>query len=430
MQRKKYLITFFIFLCFSYLTFGQDRFIYHSRNQEQIKIYDSHKESVTNEPLHIAEGSKIKVRILNPNPLFYKYELKYVEQEVQSEDKVLTDALAQIGSLITNTQRGLNLVQQSDFNMYVSKVNSLMTEITKAQSIIDNSDLPEVESDALVGNRNGGLRYAIDQISGKAMQPVSGLTFDSCGFHDPVLLNSLNELIDKLANIISSNEMKIYKLANNTLAKKVQEMKKTMSEVKAEIDEEFTVTEKEGVIYLVITPIDANRHNLRKLHSEDAKLEILRIIPDFKRAVIELVPVGNLMYSGSYEEYYLEEGLVQKREVSKAFFRPGIVLNINLHSFGKTKEMAAGLGLGYKLSENENGIENLYLSTLFSYKSFIRVGLGIGWGQFPSGLKSGGQVGQALPDNVSNLEDLVNYKDKPTVFLTLAFAALNVSKKK
>lgn len=435
---KKVILLTFVYI-FNNLAYSQaDILIYHPRAQESIKVFDRKSNSLLNEPLRYEEGKKIKIQIINPNPLFYKYELKYEEQEVKSEDKALTDALGVIGNLLSTvyiqrTRSLINLPQeQSDFQAYILILNNLLDEIETAQRIINQSDNPEVQADALRANRNSGLRYASDQITGNLSAGSSPLTLPTSSNHflSSRLATDLDNLLNGLNNM-DDGQKRIFKLVNNTLVIKVKEMQKNLKDVKTEINNEFIVTAKEAKIYLIVKPIDATNTGLvRVVHSGDEKIEIAHIIPNFKRATLELVPVGNFVFSKDVKEFFIENDLVQNRLKNTTAFKAGLVLNVNVSSFGKSKEMAVGLGLGYRFNETENAFENLYISSLFSYKNFFRIGLGLGWAQFPYELKDGGKVGQPLPTSITNLDDLITYKEQPSAFLTIAFTGLNLTKKK
>ena len=49
----------------------------------------------------------------------------------------------------------------------------------------------------------------------------------------------------------------------------------------------------------------------------------------------------------------------------------------------------------------------------------MRIGFGFGYNMTPVGLKDGATVGSALPSNISNIEDVIDYKRKPAAVLTL-----------
>lgn len=414
---------------------AQDLLIYHPKKDEKIKIFDSNKQLFTNKSLHLKQGDKFNVKVLNPNPLFYKYEIRYEEQEDEAEDKAVSDALALLNialssKIIPGRATGTFMVEPT-FEMYKDTINQLMNEIKKAQTIINDSDVPESQADALSSNRNnGGLKYAIDQITGKAAPSVI-LKLSSAKFHfrSPTISTDINELLNLVTGLDEMTKNALM-LLNNSLIQKITEIKKSMNEVESELESEFVVKNKITKVFLTIKPIDPKNTDLiRKSNNGDENFEIATIIPDYKRSTIELVPVGNFILTNQVKEFYLENNIVKSRLKSKISFTPGIVVNINIANFGNRKEMAFGIGPGYKFSNNSEVLENFYFSTLFSYKNFLRIGMGLGFAQFPHDLKNGIQENQLLPPNVDNLEDIINYQEKLTGFLTIAFTGLNLTKK-
>ena len=413
---------------------AQDILIYHGQNSET-SVYDHQKNPVLNLTLKKKQGDHFRVRIVNPNPLFYKYEIKYEQQAVQSEEESITSLLMafnqQLNDRYTAAAKGIVAGTDADYDNYKAAIESITQDITKAKSIVEASDIPELPLDALSYARTGGLRYAIEQVTNPA-RSVS-LSTSATKFHSPTLAADLDALLEKVSSIDNDPLAKeALTLLNQSLVKKVEELKASMagSRIATVINSDFVVTDKITKVFLLITPIDANNKNLvRDTYTESNKIEVATIVPLYDRKTLELIPVGNFLFANNVLEYYLENKLVQSRQVNKVSFSPGVVLNINAARFGEAKEMSVGFGAGYKFSNDSKLLQNFYLSTLFSYKDFFRIGIGVGFSQYPSHLNSGAAVNQALPDNIANLEDMIEYKDKLTGFLSIAFTGLSLSKK-
>jgi hypothetical protein len=425
----KKIIILLLLCCLLTTVHAQTIFVYHPRTGESIKTYNSEKNPFDGKPLHFKQGEKFTIRLLNPNPLFYKYEVKYEEQKEESEDKTITDVFALLNTVLAS--RLIDSKADPTYDQYKGAINTLIGDIKLAKQIIDGSDVPELEDPALHGGRAAGVKFAVDQILGK-VQPGGNLQLSDAKyrFRSPTLADDLTELMN---NIESPDEVlkRALKLLNSSLVQQVNDLKKSMSDIKTEIDSEFIVTDKTTKVLLSIAAVDPKNGSLaRPLTKAEAPIEIVTIVPDFKRSTLELVPVGNFILAKDAREFYVENGLMQSRLKNKTTFEPGLVLNINLVPFGKSKEVSAGVGLGYKISLNSNALENLYFSTLFTYKNFFRVGFGFGFASYPNTLKNGLKEGQAIPSNVENIEDIIEYREKPTAFLTIAFTGLNLNKKK
>jgi hypothetical protein len=420
-----------LLLCFlSTTAHAQTIFVYHPRAGESIKIYNSKKKPFDGKSLHFKQGEKFTIRMLNPNPIFYKYEVKYENQKEESEDKTVTEALVLLNTVLSS-RPPIGKDSGPAYDQYNGAIKTLIDDIKLAQQIIDGSDVPELEEPALHGDRAAGLKFAMDQILGK-VQPGGKLQLSDAQyrFRSPTLANDLTELMNKIEGL-DETIMSALKLLNSSLVQKVNDLKKSMSDIKTEIDSEFIVADKTTKVLMSISAVDPKNGNLaRPLTKPEAPMEIVTIVPDFKRSPLELVPVGNFLFAKDVKEFYIENGLLQSRLNNKITFESGVVLNINLFPIGPSKEMSASAGLGYKISPNSNAFENLYFSTLLSYKDFFRVGLGFGFASFPNNLKNGIIEGQAMPSNVENIEDIIEYKEKPTAFLTIAFSGLSLTKKR
>lgn len=399
--------------------------IYHGANGET-QVYNGKNEVVVKPKLKLKQGDFVSIQVINANPLLYKYSLKYENLVIESEDKAITDLLTTFGTILSSRAGDAAFTgKTSETDMYKSKIDGLIKDINNAKKIIQNSDKPETPNEALSFSRTQGLRDAIYKINA-----ISNAQYR---FNNSNLLKDLNDLSEKAA--VDDVEKEAFALLNSSLVEKVNEIKKKANATSTQTiwKNEFRVSDTSVKIVLAISKIDKENKNLiRDGGSENEfQLELGSILPLFKRATLELVPVANFIFSQNVREFYLENNIIQNRLKPQTSVTAGVILNINFARFGEFKEMAVGIGPGYKLSTAGDALENFFLSTLFSYKSFIRVGVGFGFAQFPTEtLKGGAKVGEPLNANISNLSDLVQFQEKPSAFITISFTGLNLTKKK
>ena len=400
--------------------------VYHGRNGESV-VYNSNNMVVSKPLIKKTIGEKFSIKVLNPNPLFYKYTIRYEQQKSETDSKEIADFLSTLNTILAarNGVGALAGVLDPTFNSYKIAINTLINDINSAKKILDNSDMPELPEDALNLRRVAGLRKAIDLIT--------AIPTDQYRFNNSSLLSDLNLASNAIAGA-DDVEKQAFGLLNNSLVQKVNEINKSISgqEIKTIWESEFEVTDTPTKIFLVITKINPdNKTLIRDGGLSEKSIEIATIIPYYKRSTLELIPVGTFQFAKDVREFYVENEIVKTRFKQKTTFNSGTVLNINLVRFGELKEMSFGVGPGYRFSSNSDALENIYFSTLFSYKNFIRIGIGIGFSQFPSEeLKDGGKIDQPLPSNITNLNDIIAYQEKLTGFLTLSFTGLNLTKKK
>lgn len=423
-MKLKTLISMLVLLS-NVLTFGQTQLkIYHgSGNVSQ--VFDASNISVMNPKIRLNEGDIFTVTIVNPNPSLYSYKLKTEELEIKSEDKAITDLLSVFNTILTARAGGAGFMAvQLQTNNYKDVLIQLTKDINEAKNYIIKSDIPESPAQALAFDSSAGFRNAILKIAGMSNAQYR--------FNNTSLLTDLNTLSDSAG--ADSFEKEAFKLLNSSLVDKIKEIKKqTDASVSTIWKKDFKVGEKPTKISIEIEKIDKSNASLIRdgNGSTPFVLDVAQIEPYFKRAVLELVPVANFVFAGNYNEFYLKNGIVQSRESTKTTVNPGVILNVNVARFGEAKEMSLGIGPGYKLNSAENNFDNLYFSALFSYKNFLRIGAGLGLSQVPKDeLKDGIKVGDNLPANISNLDDLVQYAEKTSVFLTISFTGLNLTKKK
>ena len=398
--------------------------VYHGSNGET-QVYDEADKAVIKPKIRMHQGEFVTVKVVNPNPLLYNYTLKYESISIGSDDKAITDLLATFNQILS-TRAGATEFdkEKSAADQYKESLNKLIIDINDAKDYIKQSDKPELPEEALMYRRNAGLRYALDRINS---MPNSQFRFNNSN-----LLSDLNTLSEKAS--VDDIEKKVFNCLNSSLVEKVNEIKKqtSLQLTQAIWQKEFKVTDSAQKVTLLITKIDKNNNTLIRDGNGDKEfqLEVGTIIPYYKRATLELVPVANFIFSNSVREFYLENNIVQNRLKPKTTVTAGIVLNVNFANFGESKEMSVGIGPGYKFNSAGDAFENFYLSALFSYRNLLRIGFGLGFAQFPTEeLKGGGKVGEPLPANVSNLNDLLQFEEKPSAFLTISFTGLNLTKK-
>ena len=91
------------------------------------------------------------------------------------------------------------------------------------------------------------------------------------------------------------------------------------------------------------------------------------------------------------------------------------------------RQNSFSVALGYAISpRREDRFGNLFIGPLFSHKKSIRFGIGLGLTEAPDRLKDGILVGQPLPNNISDINDIIEYRDKLGFYLTLTITGLSL----
>jgi hypothetical protein len=423
-------ILLFISTCFTLNVYSQVIYVYHGRNNETFAA-DKSGMQLQEKSLRLDQGQTVRVIIKNPNPLFYKYTLKFEEQKLESESEDISATLAALGTILTSRIVAPAIrpgaaapfaAPEPTFEVYKTAVNTLLEDIAQAQNAIMDSDIPELPAEAFSNKRTNGYVKAIDEIN--------GLSSSKYHFNDPSLTANFSAALNDVHGLESITK-KAFELLNTSLVQKVAEIKKLVPPTASRyIESTFIVTDKIIRVFLIITPLEENKKGLlRDVFSEEQKLEIATILPNYKRALLELVPVGSFLFAKNINEFYLKDDIVKSRQVTQTTITPSVIINVNVSTFGPAKQMAAGIGLGYQFSGDSKALNNIFFSTLFSYKDFFRIGVGLGWAKYPYQLK-GAVEGQVLPSNIDKIADVIDYKEKFTGFLNLSFTGLNLTPKK
>jgi hypothetical protein len=376
-------------------------------------------------PLH----STIDLVVMNANPFLYSYEIKLENLELTDETPDMSILLAALNILYpVAASPGVgpamaHPAKKSAFEKYSDNVGSLREDLIAAQSAIQQSDAPEELLDVF-NHANKGFNLA--------KKTILNLDASPGRFNSPTLKEDLDKM---LASAIDANsellegtddgnlKIEYYKLINAQLTdavKKIKELAKSDGVIRFHV----TVTDKPQSIRLIIKKKEA----LPSLSRDEYDKIIGVLTPKFKRPVLEIVPTACMAYASDIPEYSIKDNVIAERRTDNFSFKAGAMLLFNLVNFGKYGEGAWGIGLGYNIPK-ENVLESFYLGTLFSYKNLFRVGGGVGFSEFPTGLNDGAKVGDPLPSEIKNISDVVKYEKRPAFFITFSISGLTILSK-
>lgn len=394
-----------------------DIFVYHGTNNTTLWDYGKNQ-FLSDIPIIKAKGQTVNIRIVNPNPLFYSYEFKQNDVEIKEDFPDISSLLAVVRSTMAGSEALFN--DGTDYDVYLRTLTQLEAEVEKAKVYLKESDKPETLEEAVSGGTTGGLKLAIVKIDEELSNEPGH--FNSATLADD-LKNALEAIPDSTGMDVTT--IKAFKALNIYYIQEVNEIKALISPngLQSVITSTFNVTEKETKIVLTIKAKDSNNQNLQR---DVKEITIATVQPLFERAAVELIPVAIVRFTKDISEFYTENGIVRQRIHDDVSFLPGVIFNVNVASFGETKEMAVGIGLGYSISTKQNQFNQFSLSSLLSYKNFLRMGFGFGYSSYPSGLRDGGKVDDILPANVKDLNDIIDYESKAGFFISFSFTGLKL----
>ncbi|MBG9376894.1 hypothetical protein I5907_11645 [Panacibacter sp. DH6] len=435
-MKKVFFIGLSIF--FKQAIYSQDVRIYHGEKSESVFLKQNEKlEDVSKEPVKIIRNVDgiVSISILNPNPFFYNYEIKTEDVDIVDD---YSDQFSELVKLITSMPeisdhfKGARIAPTT-FNQYKTSLETLHGEIKTAKLAIQKSDQPESVKEAFdrsINNDGRGFRAAIETI-----QKIS---LDKGHFNSQTLEKDLNDMLetaikdgsfntDLNLGAVGSNPTleglfkEAFQHLNNNLASLVKQI---IDVTKRDRIIRFQVPVKENkktTVKLIITKVNDKDNIDRELLNE----EVAVILPLYVRKRFEIVPIVNLIFQNNRQKFSVENNLVKSAPDNDAIFNIGAMALMNFASFGELKEYGVGFGIGYSLQPEGNASSFFAIPSL-SYKSIIRVGFGFGYNLAPVGLKNGAYVGEPLPTNITNIEDVIDYKRKPAAVFTIAISGLKL----
>ncbi len=131
----------------------------------------------------------------------------------------------------------------------------------------------------------------------------------------------------------------------------------------------------------------------------------------------------NLVFQSDRQKFSIEDNLVVSVPDDEAKFNIGAMALMNVASFGEFKEYGVGFGIGYSIEPGGKASSFFGIPSL-SYKDIFRVGFGFGYNMAPVGLMNGAKVGFPLPSDITNIEDVVDYKRKLASVFTITIAGI------
>lgn len=437
-MKLSFTLLFFLFKIV--LIQSQDLRIFHGEYSESVFMRPN--ETVANasrEKINIIRGTDgiISITIINPNPFFYSYEIKTEDVEIvddySNQFEEVVKLLGSIPDISDITNPPGRIVTTTSYDNYLLALQNVDAELEEAKVAIEKSDTPELIQEALdrkINSSGFGFRSAIDDIR--------KLSSAKNHFNSRTLEEDLNALLQKTIDdgtfnsnlglgTIGTNPTlealykKSYQSLNSTLASNVNKIIQTTQRERVL---RFYVPVKENKktnVRIIIKRLDENRSTVRELFDE----EIATITPLYVRKTFEIVPAINLVFQQNRQQYSLEDGLIVSNPDDDAKFNAGAMALVNLANFGDFKEYGVGVGLGYSI-QPEGKASTFFAMPSVSYKDIFRLGFGFGYSLAPVGLKQGANIGEPLPPNISNIEDVVDYKRKAAAVLTLTIGGLKI----
>ncbi len=390
---------------------GQDIKIYHGRKGET-KIIQSLKK-----PIKVESGTTISIEIVNAHQGLYKY--SFTEETFAPDISVLDTGvlIALLNQLIKTSPppSGAVRVRKSKVDEYLEELKKLASKVKVAQEHVIISDAPEM---LLPGNRIDVTKTGYRWLQAKIQELPQHAT-----------ITKKLERLHKEAKIEASNsskpfESEIYKSYEVQMLEAVKTLRKIYLDQNSSPIFQHSKQIKDKEVNISLN-IEARTKNAKQRQT-GKKVVTINVQPYYNRPELEAVPVVNMIWTSNVNRFAIKDGIVVQNDDDGWRFRPGLSLLYNVARFGILKRGGFGVGLGYSPSSDGSQLENLFLTMMVSYADKFRIGVGVGQAQYPKGLKEPAVVGEALPSNIEDIDQLITFEGKLSFFMTFTLFGLNL----
>lgn len=378
--------------------------VFHGANP-----YTEYDGSKRTNPMEVlcAEGATVTVQIKNPNHLLYQYEAVIREIEIKNDLPDVGNLLEILNGLAADprtSQRSFQVVSTSiSYHDFFDAVILLKGQIDEVQSIIRQSD----------DESNPVSHY---------IREINKISNAKNNFNDSKLEDHLVDLLKQDTTALDSEPKKLmfYALESQAklLAKAVADLRKSLT-TKQSFAYKFKAGKKPFTISIIAKPLNG----VTPGRATDTIAQVL--VHPYITSSWELNPVLNVVLATQGKEFKVENGVITEAPLDDVTLRYGIFLVRNMWNWGRYKEVRCGLGAGFTVRpiKDQKILDNLQAGFFANIKDQVKLGAGIGFAQVPNGL-SQSSVGQPLPPDVSSIQEITTYKNRPAAFVSITIFGL------
>ena len=146
--------------------------------------------------------------------------------------------------------------------------------------------------------------------------------------------------------------------------------------------------------------------------------------PAYERGFIEAFPLFLVAHADDVPQFALDNGVIVRTVDDDArLYRAGAAMVLNLPGSG---EIGYGPAIGFGVATGGTlSLADLFIGGVVSYKDYVRIGIGYGSSQVPSGLEAPAVVGEPLAAG-HVLDELITREDQRAWYITIALPKLTL----
>ena len=433
--------------------------VYHGLNDSRgIRVQEGEGEeqwrSVRSLPLSLDRGSQVCVEVVNAHPILYAYSIETDVDTTSTEGYDFSAITAVLNPLLDATQAatsgasalsalsalaasaskadgGEQLVPDGGFGWleaYQGRIGALAGEIRDVRKAVVESASPErydPVSHLLATNEERGVTYA--------RRVVNDDWGDFALFDDPDLGQIIaawkteateevatlpSELQETFAGVVEAlyQQSRALLSARNTLQAAYAEVSPLWRDCAA-------VGEGLTTLTLGVQPRDTS---IVKSQRDTGPVFKVVATPHYAREAVEIIPIAFAAVTDDVPAFSIRDGAVVREAGEEANFGAGMMVVANAFEFGPRRSLSVGAGLGVALIGDDRLFSGLYATPMLSFLDTFRVGVGYGFHRVASGLKSPAVVGQPLPADAGELNDLLEIRSRGSLFVTFSITGLGI----
>jgi hypothetical protein len=346
-----------------------------------------------------AEGATVTVRIKNPNYLLYQYSTNVKEVQIKDDLPDISELVLALNALPVQrvARAAVAPTCLGDLSDLSEALKDLQEQMDEARKIIAESD-----------DEARPLSIFLTE--------VEQLPAAKYNFNDPALEANLVSLVKESVTGTSAEE----KFISLAMQGKMKEIAKEVSDLKAMLitSQSFSYKFRTGKKVYTIAIIAQAKKGVRAHRAVDTLAKIT--VHPYVVSSWEMIPTLNFVYASGGKEFGVENGLITERDMDEVTPRYGVFLVRNLWNWGRFNEVRCGLGVGFALraQQDQKILENLHAGFFANIRDRVRLGLGVGFAQVPTGINQSA-VGEALPADVKSIDDITTYSRRPAAFLSI-----------
>lgn len=450
-----------VFICNKLI--GQDVQVYHGTDG-RVSIYSNNITLSSNASITKKVGEELHIKIINPNPYYYKYYFVIDSITISEEFPDVTEFVSGLIPLLngptevtnersstTNIKKITNTFDIEEFSALLQYIESVELKYKDLTKKIEDSDIPTEIKLNLPSSFSNAQASILKE---HAKLVVNEELFKKEAENISAKQNNINSEIEsiKLALDIEKDDKQKEKLniemsllaekqktfnVKNALIKSIKAHAKCIVADFNKKFEEFTgyspliekkikIKENQQLKVKILISKKRDSASQRGVSKEDGTNSIsINCIPKYKRSIVELLPLAiTPIRFDRRNNFTIVDNTIKSSNQDLNLILASTMLNFNVIPFGERKKNSLGVGIGTNLLPIEDISRNIFIGMNVNFTDKFRIGLGFG-GEKSTVLNDGFSTNSMVVEG-TNIDVITDEIYKPTGFITLTIFGFNL----